>query len=271
MTNGGRGVPRRQVAWAFLRRDLRVALSYRFPFFLQVLAIAFTVVTFAFVAELVPPGEVPGGYFTFAITGIIVASFLTAATTTLGGSLQEEQSRGTLEAVIASGVPVAGLAIGFAAFPIVNAAVSSVAYVLVAALIGWDAVASANWSLAGVALLLGTISFAGVGFVGAALVLVFRRAGAVTGWLVALALFLGGELFPLSLLPGWLQAISWLSPFTLTLSLIRDALLEQRAWGESWGALAGVSVAAIAYVTLGLVALAAGLRHAKRVGTLGGY
>jgi hypothetical protein len=32
-----------------------------------------------------------------------------------------------------------------------------------------------------------------------------------------------------------------------------------------------LSVSAIAYVALGLAALAAGLRHARRIGALGGY
>ena len=55
------------------------------------------------------------------------------------------------------------------------------------------------------------------------------------------------------------------------LALFRDAILGRRSWADAAPALLALLVFAAVFVALGLLALGAGLRHAKRVGGLGGY
>ena len=56
-----------------------------------------------------------------------------------------------------------------------------------------------------VATMIGSISFAGIGLIGVALVLSIRQAGAATTWLVSLLVLVGGTYFPLHVLPSWLR------------------------------------------------------------------
>lgn len=256
---------------AFFKRDLRIALSYRIPFLLEFAAIAFTVLMYLFVAELVPSGRVPGGYFSFVLVGLTVSSFLAAGVSVLGANVRSEQVQGTLEALISCGLPIGSLAMGMAAYPMVSAALNTVVYLVVGALAGARAAPGANWTLALAAIVLGSAAFVGVGLIGAALVLVFRRAAAATGWLVAVLALAGGQMFPPDLLPGWLAALSVLSPFTQVLALARAALLEGAGWSESLLELAVLGLQAVAYLALGLLALARGLGHARRTGGLAQY
>jgi len=256
---------------AFLRRDLRVALSYKIPFILEIAAIAFTVLTYIFVSKLISPGRVPGGYFAFVLIGLTVSGFLGAGVYQLGSNLRQEQIQGTLEALLACGVPIGGLAGGMAAYPFVSALWSSVIYVVVGAIAGARAEPGANWLLALTALGVGAVSFVAIGLVGAALVLIFRRAAAATGWLVAVLSLAGGELFPTTLLPGWFRALADLSPYTQTLRLIRTALLEGGGWADGASALIILALMALGYGALGITALALGLRHGRRTGSLGQY
>lgn len=256
---------------AFFKRDLRIALSYRVPFLLEFAAIAFTVLMYLFVAKLVPAGQVPGGYFAFVLVGLTVSAFMTAGVSVLGANVRDEQVQGTLEALLASGLPVGSLALGMAAYPLASAGVSSVVYLTVGALAGARSAPGANWSLTLAALLLGSAAFVGVGLGGAALVLIFRRAAAATGWLVAILVLAGGQMFPPDLLPGWLQALSQLSPFTQTLGVAREALFERAVWAESLRQLAALGLQAVVYLALGSWALALGLRHARRTGGLAQY
>lgn len=266
---GGRTASRALVA--FFKRDLRVALSYRIPFLLEFAAIAFTVLMYRFVAMLVPPGRVPGGYFTFVLVGLTVSAFLTAGVSVLGANVRNEQVQGTLEALLACGLPVGSLAVGTAAYPMVSAVLNAVIYFGVGAIAGARSVSGANWPLALVALVIGSAAFVGVGLVGAALVLVFRRAAAATGWLVAVLALAGGQMFPPDLLPGWLVALSRLSPFTQVLAVARAALLGRAGWAESLDELVVLGLQALVYAGLGLWALARGLRHARRTGGLAQY
>jgi ABC-2 type transport system permease protein len=256
---------------AFLRRDLRVALSYKIPFILEIAAIFFTVLTYIFVSKLISPGRVPGGYFAFVLIGLTVSGFLGAGVYQLGSNLRNEQIQGTLEALLASGVPIGGLAGGMAAYPFVSALWSAVIYVVVGALAGARAEPGANWLLALTALGIGAISFVAIGLVGAALVLIFRRAAAATGWLVAEMSLAGGELFPTALLPGWFRALANVSPYTQTLRLIRSAVLEAGGWADGASTLVVLAVMALGYGGIGIGALALGLRHARRTGSLGQY
>jgi len=256
---------------AFLRRDLRVAISYKIPFILEIAAIVFTVLTYIFVSKLISPGRVPGGYFAFVLIGLTVSGFLGAGVYQLGSNLRNEQIQGTLEALLASGVPIGGLAGGMAAYPFVSALWSAVIYVVVGALAGARAEPGANWLLALTALGIGAISFVAIGLVGAALVLIFRRAAAATGWLVGVLSLAGGELFPTALLPGWFRTLADLSPYTQTLRLIRSAVLEAGGWADGASTLIVLAVMALGYGAIGIGALALGLRHARRTGSLGQY
>jgi ABC-2 type transport system permease protein len=256
---------------AFLRRDLRVAISYKIPFILEIAAIAFTVLTYIFVSKLISPGRVPGGYFAFVLIGLTVSGFLGAGVYQLGSNLRQEQIQGTLEALLASGVPIGGLAGGMAAYPFVSALWSSVIYVIVGAIAGARAEPGANWLLALTALAIGAISFVAIGLVGAALVLNFRRAAAATGWLDAVLSLAGGELFPTTLLPTWFRVLANLSPYTQTLRLIRTALLQGGGWADGASTLIILALMALGYGAIGVTALALGLRHGRRTGSLGQY
>ena len=81
----------------------------------------------------------------------------------------------------------------------------------------------------------------------------------------------GGEMFPPDLLPGWLLALSSLSPFTKILVVSRAALLEGASWSGSFPRLAALVLQALAFTALGLWALTLGLRHARRTGGLAQY
>jgi ABC-2 type transport system permease protein len=255
---------------AFLARDLGVALSYPIPFALQFAAILFSVFAYSFVAELVPPDEVPGGYFTFVVIGLMTTSLLDAGVSVLGSNLRTEQVQGTLEAILASGLPTLPLAVGMASFPMASAAASAGVYVIVGGVLGASA-PDATWSLALAALVVGSIGFVGIGLVGAFFVLWLRRATTAIAWIVALMTLAAGELFPPELLPSWIRGPAALSPFTQCLVVVRAALLEGATWTEEWARMAVLVGTSCISLLLGMMALDRGLRLARRKGVLGGY
>jgi ABC-2 type transport system permease protein len=263
------GQVRRSVR-AFAARDVQVALSYKIPFVLEVIGSAFAILTVWFVAKLIGPTIVPGGYFPFVVAGLVVSSFLDAGVSALGGNLRNEQLTGTLEATLSSGLRPIALAAGMSAYPMLSAVFGACVYGGMAALLGARA-PGANWSLALVAIAIGSVSFAGLGLVGAAIVLVVRRAAGAVGWLVAVLALAAGEFFPPDLLPGWTQGLAKLSPFTWCLDLVRSAVLEGDGWARAWQDVLILIAMAFVFTALGVLTLTAALRHARRRGTLGQY
>jgi ABC-2 type transport system permease protein len=255
---------------AFARRDFQVYASYRIPFVLDVVSSVFIVLTFFYVSQIVPPGEVEGGYLTFVMVGLALTAFLEGGMTILAGNVRLEQIQGTLEATVATGIPTPILAAGLSAYPLAASGVRAVTYVLLAAAVGARA-PGANWGLAMTATVLGSVSFAGVGLVAAALVLVIRQVAAATAWLASFLTLAAGALFPPRLLPDWADTVAALSPFTHALRLAREAILEGASWSESWGSLMLLGALAVAFAAFGVGALAMSLRWARRRGALARY
>lgn len=255
---------------AFLRRDAQVAVSYRVPFVLEALSALFVMLTFSLLARLVESGRVPGGYFSFAATGVALTAFLQAGLSVVSANFRQEQVQGTLEALLSTGASTGGLAAGMAAYPVAFALARAAIYALVAAALG-ARVADANWGLAVGATMLGAVAFAGLGLVASALVLTIRQAAGAIGFLVSLLGLAGGALFPLDLLPRWARILGEVSPFTHALRLTRRALLEGSTWADGAGSLAILASVSLAYAALGMGALRMAIAWSRRRGGLGEY
>jgi ABC-2 type transport system permease protein len=239
-------------------------------FLVETLAALFTVATTLFVAKIVNPGEVEGGYFAFVVVGLMVGVFLSAGLVTVSRNLRNEQERGTLEALLSIGVAPSRLSTGMTAYPVLSAVPTASVFLLLAVVLGMR-VPSANWLLACFALVLGAFSFAGLGLIGAALVVVFRRGEALIGWLLVGLTFAAGELFPRDLLPSWLEFLGSFSPFTISLQLTRDALLGEPSGSHAIVQLLILLLMGVGFWILGIWSLTTALHVAKRRGTLSQY
>jgi len=118
-------------------------------------------------------------------------------------------------------------------------------------------------------LLAGSLSFIGLGIVGAVLPLLFPERGAqMTHVIQAVFLLISGIYYPVEVLPGWLRSLARLSPATYVLAGMREAVLEGRATGELLStvlALVGIGLLAI---PLGVWIFGQAERYAKKTGRL---
>ena len=90
---------------AFLLRDFREALTYKFSFVSSFAGILLSSATFYFVAKLVPPGTPSlgpfgGDYFSFAVVGVAFSSLLGMFQEGLPAVVRSAQVSGTLEALL---------------------------------------------------------------------------------------------------------------------------------------------------------------------------
>jgi ABC-2 type transport system permease protein len=102
----------------------------------------------------------------------------------------------------------------------------------IAVYLGWAAILfdfplhAANW-LAVFAVLLSTLlAFSGLGVLSAAYLLLFKRGNPAKWFILGVSSVTGGMLFPVSILPPWLQIIARLNPVTYAMDAMRGALLD---------------------------------------------
>jgi ABC-2 type transport system permease protein len=102
----------------------------------------------------------------------------------------------------------------------------------IAVYLGWAALLfdfhlhAANW-LAVFAVLLATLlAFSGLGVLSAAYLLLFKRGNPAKWFILGVSSVAGGMLFPVTILPPWLQVVAHLNPVTYAMDAMRGALLD---------------------------------------------
>ena len=262
---------------AFVRRDLRTAVSYRSSLVTTGLGLAVQVLVLSWIGKLIDPRSLPelGGvrlsYMAFVTIGMavnLIAATLLYQTST---ALRNEQLIGTLESLLCTPTAVWTLQLGSAAASLV-AIPLRMGFFLAALgiLFGLDYHASGILPSAVLVLALLPCMW-GIGLAVSGAILTFRRgAGATSLGAAALGLS-SGAFIPLNALPHWLSTVASANPLTIAIRGLRDALLGGTGW-------TGVGAHLLVLVPLSVGALAAGwlafrlaLARERRNGTLGTY
>jgi len=257
---------------AFLRRDLRIAASYKLGFVFMAVGGLVTLTVFHFIAKMV--GDAPvlvgrygTGYFSFALMGVVVASSLRALQTSFAARLRETQTDGSLEVLLSAPLSTFGVVTGLAAYPIVNGLVRAASLLALGALF-FDARLNVNPLAFACVFVLAMGAFAALGLLSAAFVLVFKRGDPFTFALDTATYLLAGVVYPVEVLPPVLQFASKLLPATYALEGLRAAGLKGASLSQVLPSLGALALFCALLWPLAALALALARRHVERTGTL---
>ena len=127
----------------------------------------------------------------------------------------------------------------------------------------------ANYVAAVVLLIIASISFIGIGMMTAVLPLISPEKGTQLGFVAqGVLLVVSGVYYPVSVLPGWMQAIATISPATYALRGCRAAILEGAGLTDLWSDIWPLLVIGVVSIPLGLWTFRTGERYAKKHGKL---
>ena len=260
--------------WLFFRRDLSIAKSYRSPFVMEIVQALFGTAMFYYVARFVDSPELrqtlpqKGGYFAFSLIGFVFLDYLSAALDTFDRSLEEARDSGTLEHLLVTQTSLPAMLAGSMLYPFVATTLRIAVYFLWGALFFGFPVRSANWPTVLVVVVVSLLAFSGLGIFSAAYLLLFKRGNPAKWLLLGISSVVGGMLFPVSILPDWLQVLARLNPVTYALDAMRAALLGSARLQDVLQPIAFLLSFAIVLLPLSMFAFAAALRRTKATGTL---
>jgi ABC-2 type transport system permease protein len=262
---------------AFVRRDFRIAWSYRIAFVTDVLALGFGVLSFYFIGLMVEPDVLPsyGGnattYMEFVGVGLIFGIFVSIGLGRIASALRTEQMLGTLESVLVTPTSPTTIQLGSVAYTLVYVPVRMILFFgLIALAFGLDI--ELGGIAPAIALFAVFLSFVwGLGVASAAATLTVRGGGGGIGLAVGLMTLFSGAYFPVDLLPGWLAATVEVNPIAIALEGMRTALLG----GSGFAAVAPDVLVLVPFsaatLVCGAIAFRLALRREQRAGTLGLY
>jgi len=264
--------------YAFILRDFRQTLSYKFAFLLDVASVFFNAATFYFVAQLFnsaagsPYLEQYGGdYFPFVLIGIAFATYQTTGLNSFAQSLRQEQYMGTLESILVTPVRIPTFLAGSTLWDFLYATAEVFFYFVLAFTAFSMRLPNANVLPAVISLVLILTTFMGLGVLSAAFILRFKKGNPVA-WVIATASeLLGGVYFPTQILPDWLKSISDWVPMMHALSALRKSLLSHASLAEIQPHLVFLAAFTLVIWPVGVLAFKWALKRSQADGSLGHY
>ncbi|HKV27396.1 MAG TPA: ABC transporter permease [Candidatus Acidoferrales bacterium] len=260
--------------WTLFLRDLAIARSYRSAFLLELCETLFGVATFYYLSRFVESPHLSsalpqgGSYFAFALIGVAFFDYLGVAFSALDGSLEEARQNRTLEALLVTQTSLPVLLFGSVLYPFVLTSLRTVVYLAWGVLLFGFSPRSANWGGAILILLSSILAFAGLGVFSTSYSLLFKRGNPAKWILLGLSGFLGGMMYPVSVLPGYLQDVARLIPITYSLEGMRAALLGGASFRTLCPSIIALLVFAAILLPLSFLTFAWALRRTKITGTL---
>jgi ABC-2 type transport system permease protein len=242
---------------------------WEFAFFVWTVANTLTVV---FIAKGV---EATGGRLDVErqtaslLVGAVIWAYLGIVFEILTETVAWERWEGTIEYTFMAPLPRAVHLLGMGAFAVLYGVIRTAALFAVVALFFGLTFPGADFGAALLLLAVASVSFVGVGMVTAVLPLISPEKGAQLGFVAqGLLLVVSGVYYPVGIMPGWMQAISTISPATYALHGIRATVLDGAGVGAVWGDLWPLIVLGVVAIPAGLAVFRAGERYAKRHGKL---
>ncbi|HMA53713.1 MAG TPA: ABC transporter permease [Acidobacteriota bacterium] len=261
---------------AFVRRDLREALTYKLSFLSSLVGIFLSSATFYFVAKLVPAstpslGPFGGDYFSFAVVGVAFAGLLGMFQQGLASVVRGAQLSGTLEALLVTPVPVPTILFGSSLYALLFQVFRTALHLAVA--LAFFGLALGRINGAGVLAVgvLTVLCYLSVGVLSASFILVYKTGNPFSWILGTVSGLLGGVVFPVALLPSWIRWVSSLLPVTYALDGMRKSLLASDSFAQVLPDVAALAAFDAFLVPLSVIAFRWAVRKAKKDGSLSHY
>ena len=208
-------------------------------------------------------------FILYLAIGTAIWTFISVVFDQVTETVTMERWEGTIEYTFMSPVSRVTHMFGACAYALIHGIIMTALQLGVMALFFHLDLSHANWAMALLVLAVGSFSFIGFGTVAAVLPMLYTERGAQMAYIIrAVILLVSGVYYPVTVLPGVLQAMSVVSPATYVLDGLRGALLPQATPYNAWPVIWPLIVCAVVSIPVGQYIFHLAERYAKRTGKL---
>ncbi|MHC4737918.1 MAG: ABC transporter permease [Planctomycetota bacterium] len=226
-------------AGAFIKKDMKISVSYKLQFVFQFLQVFFGIAVIFFIGKMLGQSskasvlrQYGGDYFSFALIGLAINSYLRAGLVTITNDIRQIMNQGTLEAMCATPIGYSWLILCSSLWQFVFETIRVACYFVVAILIFGMKLDNPDWPAALLSMALTAPVFLMLGVISCSILVVVKKGDPVNWVFSSLGAILAGTMFPVSVLPGWMQKLSYCLPLTHSLEAVRRSLLAGAGTGQ---------------------------------------
>jgi ABC-2 type transport system permease protein len=264
-------------AWLFIKRGFLSMVSYRVALLIGLLSSFVGILQFGFMARFISQGDNPpllaqygGNLLAYLIIGSAFTGFVGVSLNSFQGAIRGEQQMGTLEYLLMSDTPLGAILLYSALWNFLYTLMNTAILFLFVTVL-FDVSLSINLPAAGFILFLTVLSLSGVGLMSAGMIMVTKQGDPINWIFTTLTGLLSGVLFPVEMLPSYLQVISHVLPTTHALKALRLTLIQGVSLSSVMPEIAFLIITSCFTIPLGLFAFNLGFNKARRTGSLGEY
>ncbi len=264
-------------ALAFIKRDFLLATSYKSAFVLEIIGILFMVITFYYVGEVFGGAVSPAlqsygnNYFSFLLIGIALMDFMKVSLQIFDSSIRESQMMGTLEIILLSPIRLPRMLLYSSLWTYILTSFRFSLYLLFGILLFDLDVGNGNWLACFIILVLSIFCFAPLGVISASIIMIFKRGAWFRVLLSAISFFLGGVVYPISVLPDWAKPFTFYVPMKHSLNGMRMALQNAYSISQLFPEIAFLILFSGVFIPLSLLIFRLAVNRSKKNGTLTHY
>lgn len=263
--------------FAFVKKSFLIQWSYRLAVCLSIVSSFATLLVFYFVDGLfgyrVVPHLAPYGvnYFSYALLGIALSGFLGTSLGRVAHQINQEQAVGTLEALLVTPTSMWTLIGAMITWDLLYAFVEFAVYIMAGIFLFGIDFSNINITAASVIAALSLISFNSLSIISAGFIIVLKKGDPVS-WLFSTGFeLLGGVYFPVSVLPDWLETVSYLFPITYCIRAMELAVYRGFGLRQLYADVFVLGLFSLLLLPVAIYVMKHALNRAKRDGSLVEY
>lgn len=262
---------------AFLQKDIKIALSYKFNILMQAFVILFFLSLFFYsLSDTNVSGEnfsASNKYYEFfkILIGIALIDFMFSSMSVFSREIRFAQTHGTFEALMLTNTSILTILLSSYALTFVRTAFRILIYILIGKIVFGLEISYFDIPILFALLIYSSIPFIGIGLLAASFIILFK-VGNIINFIVGLtSIFFSGIFFSVESLPHNFDVIANSFPLTIGVDLIEKILIEGLALNEILSELIRILYLIIIFLPSGIFLVYYSLKVAKRNGSLNYY
>jgi ABC-2 type transport system permease protein len=228
-------------------------------------------------SDMITPGAAPalkslgGRYFPFAIVGLAFARYFDLMLRMFSESIRLAQVTGCLEAMLSSQTGCVSVVLMSSLYGLISGGVQLLVILVAGSLAFGVEFSRMDVGATLIVLVASMMTFVAFGVLSGAAVVWLKRGDPITWLLSGFGTIVGGAYFPVSVMPKWLQKLSFLLPTTHSLTALRMTMLNGSSIQGVSGPLLVLVLMAGILLPVSLALFTAAVRKGRREGTLMQY
>lgn len=256
---------------AFLRKDIQIALSYKFNILLQIILMIFIVSLIFFSAVSSNEASFENSEFFKILVGIALIDFMFSSMSVFSREVRLAQTYGTFEALILTKTSILTILLSSYALTFSRSLLRILIYIFISKFIFGVDITLSNIPIFLTLVIYNSIPFIGIGLFAAAFIILFKVGNILNFFVAISSIFFSGIFFSLDAMPENFANISNNLPLSIGLEIAEQALLSNFELGEALPNLLKILCISVLFVPTGILLLYYSLKEAKKNGSLNYY